>query len=262
MRRKVMGFTLIELMIVVAIIAIIAAIAIPGLLRARISANEGSASAGMRSLASAQTNYMKSTSTDQDNDGTGEFGVFNELCGATNRRGNIDTAANLPALTTTDLSVAFETSSTGFASKSGYYFQIYIPGEGAVITDTDPVANPDGLTYIVLGATPLGDAVIQQQENRWVCYAWPATYRSSGVRAFVVDQGAEVFASANTNNADNTGFLYGDINGGGLQPDFNTAMTDETATTGNPTPEIFTNIGVKDNTIVMDTNHTWLPSGS
>lgn len=51
------GFTLIELMIVIAIIAIIAAIAIPNLLRARIAANESSAIGSMRSLATAQSLY-------------------------------------------------------------------------------------------------------------------------------------------------------------------------------------------------------------
>lgn len=106
------GFTLIELMIVVAIIAIIAAIAIGNLLEARMDANEQSAMNALRAIREAQTNYHFMKYADKDGDDNAEF------------------ADDLPTLTaTTDRGtkqplLAWRFSGEKKNLSAGYYFQL------------------------------------------------------------------------------------------------------------------------------------------
>src|ERR1700687_630757 len=79
MRNKQKGFSLIELLIVVAIILIIAAIAIPNLLRSKMAANEASAVASLRtyntSIVAYQTTYATDPSTNLGQLGPAASGV-------------------------------------------------------------------------------------------------------------------------------------------------------------------------------------------
>jgi prepilin-type N-terminal cleavage/methylation domain-containing protein len=66
------GFTLIELMIVLAVIALIAAIAVPNMLRSRMSANEAGAAGAMRTISSGEAAYQSACLSTNAN-GTGQY---------------------------------------------------------------------------------------------------------------------------------------------------------------------------------------------
>lgn len=137
------GFSLIELLIVVAIIGIVSAIAIPNLISSRRAANEGSALATMRIISSAQATYRATA-------GAGSYG-------------------SLANLQTADL-VDTVVGASDATPKNGYLFATD-PVNGPAFPAFDATAMPS----IYLGVTATGSRSFFVNETGVILYALSAT---------------------------------------------------------------------------------------
>ena len=141
--RKQKGFSLIELLIVVAIILIIAAIAIPNLLRARIAANESAAAASIRTINTAEVSYVTAYPA------TG-YGALAALGGTGPCTAAIATACLIDNTLATD--------NLG-AGKSGYHYLTTAPTVGSYQATAYPITvNSTGVNSFC----SIEDAVVRK----------------------------------------------------------------------------------------------------
>ena len=215
--RRNKGFTLIELMIVIAIIAVIAAIAIPGLLQAQRASNERNASTSLKTLSSGQADFR---ANDRDGNRQNDFWTA-DVAGLYMCYNFIDVANGSPEpVAMIELSVAAADGNpdalsaasalvtysgiTDFANhstKAGYWYCMMTTSiiGATTVTYQSPTSGIDGA-----GAT-LTDSC--WHTSKFACVAFPDSL-SAGKAAFIINESNTIYKQQLTNETrDPTGVV-------------------------------------------------------
>jgi prepilin-type N-terminal cleavage/methylation domain-containing protein len=204
MRKGKKGFTLIELMIVIAIIAIIAAIAIPGLLSSQRASNERNASTSLKTLASAEADFR---ANDRDWNHVNDFWTYDlrglyTLTSAAMLGATPNTTTD-PSIKLIELSVASADGDsavpatteyidiTAFAvpsAKAGYWYQ-------ALILDNTLAGTLEATYKLDTGGQPAMGSVHNTSKFGFISYP---DSQSAGKYVFIVNENNTIFRSATT----------------------------------------------------------------
>lgn len=187
------GFTLIELMIVIAIMAVIAALALPALLSAQMSGNERSATASLKTLATAEYDFR---SNDRDGNLVNEFwtgdvaGLYSMTSGGV--PGNADAVIKLIEVAVAGSDTApLPAGSAGGENATLLGSTLSSPKAGYWIGVLDTDAN-DGENYQqdTGGLIAMGDV---HHRTRFAFLAYPDASQKSGRIAAAINEGSTIY---------------------------------------------------------------------
>ncbi len=179
-RTRESGFTLIELMVVVAIIALFASMAVPNLMSSRATANESATVATLRTISSAEFRFKVMLAKDRTASATAEFGSLREMAGVEPIAGTSEVLR--PALLSSSLG---QLDANGRLMRQGYYYALYLPdasGQGVIATAANmPTIDP------------------RMAQSAYSLVAWPSANGNSGRAAFFVNQRGDILKTTTSN---------------------------------------------------------------